>query len=254
MPHEAPLPSPDTYDVLGIPVSVTNLSSASALIHSWAGDDVGRFVCIRDVHGVMQAYDNPELARLHHEAAMVTPDGMPLVWLGKRAGLPVDRTCGPDLIDQVMRDSAVSGLRHYVYGGKEGVAARLREVFETRYPGVEIVGHGAPPFRELTDAELAQLANQLNASGAEVIWLGLSTPKQEFLMKRLAPFVTGTLIGVGAAFDYHTGAVKRAPKWMQRSGIEFLHRLCSEPQRLWRRYLIMAPRFAWHIIVNAHRQ
>lgn len=245
-------PNPGSYDVLGIPVSVTTLTSASQAIHRWARDDVGRFVCIRDVHGVMQAYDNPALSRLHREAAMVTPDGMPLVWLGRRAGLPVERTCGPDLMDRVMADSARSGLRHYFYGGKPGVAEQLRRVFLARYPGLQVVGHCTPPFRDLSDDEVAAVAERLNASGADVVWVGLSTPKQEFLMGRLAPMVSATLIGVGAAFDYHTGQIKRAPRWMQRSGVEFIHRLMSEPRRLWRRYLIMAPRFVWLVARGAH--
>jgi N-acetylglucosaminyldiphosphoundecaprenol N-acetyl-beta-D-mannosaminyltransferase len=234
-----------SFDVLGVPVSVTTLEQASARIHRWAADDQGRFVCIRDVHGIMQAYDNPELAELHKDAAMVTPDGMPLVWLGKRAGLPVERTCGPDLIDKVLADSASSRLRHYFYGGKPGVASQLKAVFQVRYPGLQVVGAATPPFRELTDEELRALADEIRARDANVVWIGLSTPKQEFLMRRLVPLTSATLIGVGAAFDFHTGAVKRAPHWMQRSGLEFLFRLMREPKRLWRRYLVMAPRFLW---------
>ena len=245
--HELPAPGGGLahYDVLGVPVSVTTLSAASALIHAWADDDHGRFVCIRDVHGIMQAVDNPAFAALHQHAAMVTPDGMPIVWLGRRAGLPVERTCGPDLIDRVLADSAASGLRHYFYGGKPGVAEKLKAAFEARYPALQVVGTSTPPFRDLTDQEVSEIAATIQASGAQVVWVGLSTPKQEFLMQRLAPLTSATLIGVGAAFDFHAGLVKRAPKWMQKTGIEFLHRLASEPRRLWRRYLIMAPRFLW---------
>jgi N-acetylglucosaminyldiphosphoundecaprenol N-acetyl-beta-D-mannosaminyltransferase len=234
-----------------VPVSVTTLADASARIHAWAGDDKGRFVCIRDVHGIMQAYDNRELAEVHKSAAMVTPDGMPLVWLGQRAGFAVERTCGPDLIDRVLADSAASGLRHFFYGGKPGVAEQLSAVFEARYPGVRIVGARTPPFRELSSAELNETASSMSASGADVVWIGLSTPKQEFLMRRLAALTPATLIGVGAAFDFHTGAVNRAPRWMQKVGLEFLFRLASEPTRLWRRYLIMAPRFVWLIVTRA---
>lgn len=258
MTGSAPMPSyaehGPRFDVLGVPVSVTTLADASARIHKWAQDDLGRFICIRDVHGIMQAYDDPELAELHQDAAMVTPDGMPLVWLGKRAGLPVERTCGPDLIDRVMADSANSGLRHYLYGGKPGVADQLRKVFEGSYEGVQIVGTSTPPFRDLTDQELAELAEHLRTQCADVVWIGLSTPKQEFLMRRLAPLVPATLIGVGAAFDFHTGHVRRAPRWMQRTGLEFLFRFVNEPKRLWRRYLVMAPRFVLLILSELSRQ
>jgi N-acetylglucosaminyldiphosphoundecaprenol N-acetyl-beta-D-mannosaminyltransferase len=233
------------YDVLGIPVSVTTLETASRAIHEWANDNVGRFVCIRDVHGVMQAQENAELRQLHEDAAMVTPDGMPLVWLGKLAGHDVKRTCGPDLIDHVLMESAASGLKHYFYGGRPGIAERLKLSFTAKYPGLQIVGASAPPFRALEASELRQVADEIQQSGADVVWVGLSTPKQEFLMRELSRLLPNTLIGVGAAFDFHSGEVKRAPVWMQRSGFEWSFRLISEPTRLWRRYLILAPKFLW---------
>ncbi|MDH4386881.1 MAG: WecB/TagA/CpsF family glycosyltransferase [Caulobacter sp.] len=240
-------PGAASFDVLGVPVSVTTLDRASAAIHAWADDGRGRFVCIRDVHGIVQAVDDPRLAALHREAAMVTPDGMPLVWIGQRAGLPVERTCGPELMDRVMAQSPASGLRHYFFGGRPGIAERLKSSFERRYPGVAVVGVETPPFRELADDELSDLAARIACSAADVVWIGLPTPRQEFLMQRLAPRTGVTLIGVGAAFDFHTGAVRRAPPWMQKSGLEFLFRLASDPRRLWRRYLIKAPRFVWMI-------
>lgn len=241
----------DTYRVLNIPISATTLDSASRAIHQWGEDALPRFVFIRDVHGVMQAQDDPELLRLHDEAAMVTPDGMPLVWLGKLAGKPVSRTCGPDLMERVLEDSARSGLSHYFYGGKPGVAEALRDHFVGRFPGLKIVGVGTPPFRPLAPEELAAAASALNASGAKVVWIGISTPKQEFLMRDLVPLVSATLIGVGAAFDFHTGRVSRAPEWMRPIGLEWLWRLASEPKRLWRRYLIMAPRFVWMVLFRS---
>lgn len=238
------------YEVLGVPVSATTLETASAAVLSWASDSQGRFVIIRDVHGIMEAQEDSELMELHQRAAMVTPDGMPLVWLGRHAGHPVERTCGPDLMEKILSQSPQTGLRHYFYGGKPGIAERLRKVFESSYPGVAIVGTGAPPFRPLSPQELADAAERIRESGAHVVWIGISTPKQEFLMRDLAPLVPATLLGVGAAFDFHSGAVKRAPLWMQRNGLEWLHRLASEPRRLWRRYLVMAPRFVWLVAIR----
>lgn len=234
-----------SYDVLGVPVTATSLDDASRQIHDWAADRTGRFVCIRDVHGVVQAYDDPKLAELHRKASMVTPDGMPLVWIGKRRGHDVQRTCGPDLMDRILRDSASSGLRHFFYGGKPGIAERLKQIFEARYPGLNVVGVETPPFRDLTELELREVARLIENSGAQVVWVGMSTPKQEVFMSRVAELSSATWIGVGAAFDFHTGSVKRAPIWMQKSGLEWLFRLGSEPRRLWRRYLVMAPRFIW---------
>lgn len=239
-----------TYDVLGVPVSATTLDSASAAIVNWAKDDVGRCVFIRDVHGVMQAQDDAVLMQLHHKAAMVTPDGMPLVWLGRKAGFQVSRTCGPDLMERVLADSPVSRLKHFFYGGKPGVAEQLKTNFELRFPGLDVVGTSTPPFRPLSAAELSEVAREINESGAHVVWIGLSTPKQEHLMHALASNVSATLIGVGAAFDFHTGAVRRAPLWMRGVGLEWSWRLASEPRRLWRRYLIMAPQFVWKLLHN----
>lgn len=243
----------DTYRVLGIPISATTLDSASQAIHDWGADERSRVVFIRDVHGVVQAHDHAELRALHGQADMVTPDGMPLVWLGKLAGKQVSRTCGPDLMEKVLLDSARTGLKHYFYGGKPGVAEALRTRFVQRAPGLQVVGVGTPPFRPLSPEELRTTADALNTSGAQVIWIGISTPKQEFLIHQLAPLVTATLIGVGAAFDFHTGAVSRAPHWMRPLGLEWLWRLASEPRRLWRRYLIMAPRFVWLVLTNSQK-
>ena len=243
----------ETYRVLGIPISATSLDAASRLIQQWGLDDRSRFVFIRDVHGVMQAQDHDELRALHYQAAMVTPDGMPLVWLGKLAGKSVSRTCGPDLLERVLEDSGATGLKHYFYGGKPGVAEALKNHFIARVPSLQIVGVGTPPFRPLSPEELKADAEAMNASGAQVVWIGISTPKQEFLMRDLAPLVSATLIGVGAAFDFHTGTVSRSPHWMRPLGLEWLWRLASEPRRLWRRYLVMAPRFVWLVMTRSQR-
>lgn len=239
-----------TYFVLGIPLSVTNLNQAADCIEQWAGDDQGRFVCIRDVASLTAMSDDPDLAALHNEASMVTPDGMPLVLLGKLRGLPVERTCGPDLIDLVCARSVGAGLKHYFYGGKEGVAERLARVFAAKYPGMKVVGYECPPFRRLTEAEDAACVARIKASGADVVWVGISSPKQDIWMREHYRRLSQTLIGVGAAFDFHAGTVRRAPRWMQRSGLEWLFRLLSEPRRLWRRYLVLAPKFVWRVLAE----
>lgn len=240
----------ESFDVLGVPVSVTTLDSASEVIHRWSEDSTGRFVCIRDVHGIMQAQQNANLLALHYEAAMVTPDGMPLVWIARLRGLPVSRTCGPDLMDRALSDSEASGLKHYFYGGKPGVASELVKRFLAKYPRLHVAGAETPPFNSIEGEELQALASRLAASGADVVWIGLSTPKQEYLMQRLHSLVPATLIGVGAAFDFHSGVIQRAPRWMQHVGLEWLYRLAKEPSRLWRRYLIMAPKFVFTLYLK----
>lgn len=222
---------------------MVTLEAAADLIHDWSGDSKARFVFVRDVHGIMQAYNDPRLLDLHTQAAMVTPDGMPLVWLGKKMGHNVRRTSGPDLMEKIMSDGR--GLDHYLLGGKPGVAEKLKARFETGNSKASIVGLHCPPFRQMSDEEISVIANDINRSGADVVWVGLSTPKQEYLMARLAGLVSSTMIGVGAAFDFHTGEVRRAPRWMQNTGLEWLYRFAQEPRRLWRRYLVMAPHFVW---------
>lgn len=239
-----------SYDVLGVPISVTNLSTATNAIEAWAKDDIGRFVCIREVASLMTIIGNPLLANIHDEAAMITADGMPLVVLGKLKGRPVERTCGPDLMASVCKGSPESGLKHYFYGGKEGVAKKLADIFEENYPGIQIVGLECPPFRPITEAEDAAVIERIRASGADVVWVGVSSPKQEIWMRDHFRKLPQTLIGVGAAFDFHSGAIKRAPIWMQKSGLEWLHRLLSEPRRLWRRYLVLAPKFVLHVMAE----
>ena len=236
------------FDVLGVPVSAVTMAAAAARIERWAGDRTGRFVCVRDVASLMAIAEDPAIAALHRQAAMIVPDGMPLVWIGRKRGLPVERVCGPDLFEDMMRRSAGTGLRHYFYGGKPGVAARLAARVRERFPGALIAGTSTPPFRKLGEAEREETLAQIAASGADVVWVGMSSPKQDVWMWQNAHRLPQTLIGVGAAFDFHTGEIARAPRWMQTSGLEWLFRLLSEPRRLWRRYLVVAPRFVWRVM------
>lgn len=239
-----------TYDVLGIPISVVNLERASDQIIEWANDDKGRYVGVREVASVMAMRSRPELSKIAREADMNVPDGMPLVWIGKWRGLPVDRTCGPDLMERMLLQGPNDGLRHFFYGGKDGVADKLAEVFSKRAPGVKIVGTYSPPFRELSEDENDEVLKKIVESKADIVWVGISSPKQDVWMARQKDRLPVTMIGVGAAFDFHSGQVKRAPRWMQKSGLESLHRLCSEPRRLWRRYLIQAPKFLLLVILS----
>jgi N-acetylglucosaminyldiphosphoundecaprenol N-acetyl-beta-D-mannosaminyltransferase len=240
-----------------VPVSATSLDQACDAIESWAADRQGRFVCVRDVHGVMKSLDNVELQHAHRDADMITPDGMPLVVLGKMRGKAISRTAGADLMEALISRSPDSGLKHYFYGGHDGVADRLKAVFERRYPGLRVVGTECPPFREPTADEKAQTIRNIVESGADVVWVGVSTPKQDIWMQKHRDLLPATLIGVGAAFDFHTDRVARAPRWMRDHGLEWLRRLCSEPRRLWRRYLILAPKFALltlrDIMLGKHR-
>lgn len=240
-----------TFDVLGLPIAAVTPETASGIIHKWAEDKSGRFVCLRDVHGVMRAQESEELFQIHLASDMLCPDGMPIVFIGKLRGYTVEQTCGANLLDRLLNDSMKSGLRHYFYGGNKGVAKELVEVLHRQYPGVQIVGHSTPPFRALTDDEIDEFVNELAACQADVVWIGLSTPKQEYLMYRLKGRANATFLGIGAVYDFVTGRVPRAPRWMQKACLEWLFRLISEPRRLWYRYLVLAPLFVWKNLTSS---
>lgn len=231
------------FDLLGVPIAALNLPTAVEVLYRLAADRAGEgpaaYVCIRDVNGIVESQRDPELKRIHHEAALVTPDGMPLVWWGWFCGhSTTDRVYGPDLMTEVCRRSPALGVRHFLYGGDIGVAEGLVTALSARFPGLQVVGTWTPPFRALTPAERASVVQAINASRADIVWVGLSSPKQERFMAEIAGDLRcGVLIGVGAAFDFLSSRKPQAPRWIQRSGFEWLFRLATEPRRLWRRYL-----------------
>lgn len=242
-------------NVLGVEVSAIDRETAVEQIQSWVADDARDYVCVRDVHGVVASQRDPELVRIHNRAGLVTPDGMPLVWCGRYAGArQMERVYGPDLMLEVCGRSTANGLRHFLYGAGEGVADELAANLRERFPGIEIAGTYSPPYRDLTEEEIQETVRMINSVEPDIVWVGLSTPKQERWMSRFRPLLDSpVLIGVGAAFDMHAGRVPQAPIWMQRSGLEWLFRLYTEPRRLWRRYLTSIPRFIVQIALRPPR-
>jgi N-acetylglucosaminyldiphosphoundecaprenol N-acetyl-beta-D-mannosaminyltransferase len=232
-------------NVLGVGISVLNLSTALAAIAAAVKKRQRGYICVTGVHGVMEAQDDLEFKRILNQAFLCTPDGMPMVWAGKLAGhREMRRVYGPDLMLDVCAWSEQSGCKHFFYGGAEGVAGLLAKNLQAKFPKLQVVGTYTPPFRRLNAAEEQSLAEQIRAAQPDILWVGLSTPKQEKFMAEYGPKLAATLmVGVGAAFDFHTGRVKQAPRWMQRSGLEWFFRLCSEPRRLGKRYLRNNPLF-----------
>ncbi len=241
-----------TTDILGTPIAITDLAGATAHLLQRVAARQGGYVCLRDVHGIMLARRDPDLRAIHRAAAMNLPDGMPLVHVARRRGhRAIGRVAGTDLVEALADAGRGTALRHYFYGGKPGVAEQMAATLSRRFPGLIVAGCASPPFGEVDDATMARALAAIVAARADVVWVGLSTPKQERWMHRHHRALPGiTLIGVGAAFDFVTGEVRRAPRWMQRATLEWLHRLLSEPRRLWRRYLLLAPRFAWLVLTE----
>jgi N-acetylglucosaminyldiphosphoundecaprenol N-acetyl-beta-D-mannosaminyltransferase len=232
-------------NILGVGVSAINMAMALANIDGWIESRRRHYVCITGVHGVMESQRDPELRLIHNAAGMATPDGMPLVWMLWAGGhRSADRVYGPDLMLAVLERSRERGYRHFIYGASEATLARLRANLHVRFPGVPIVGSYSPPFRPLTASEDAAVVEMINAARPDVVWVGLSTPKQErWMAEHRDRLEAPVLVGVGAALDFHAGVVRQAPRFMQRSGVEWLFRLAMEPRRLWRRYLRNNPAF-----------
>lgn len=237
-------------NVLGVGISVLNLRTALDAITDAVRERRKGYICVTGVHGVMEAQADAEFRRILNGAFLCTPDGMPMVWAGKLdSHAEMRRVYGPDLMLDVCAWSETSGCKHFFYGGAEGVAQLLANRLQEKYPKLQVVGTYTPPFRKLNPAEEAQLQEQIRALRPDILWVGLSTPKQEKFMAEYLPKLDVTLmVGVGAAFDFHAGRVKQAPKWMQQCGLEWFFRLCSEPRRLWKRYLRNNPVFIWKFL------
>ncbi len=236
---------PSRVNILGVGVSAINMSQALQTIDRWIETRSRNYVCVTGVHGVMESHRDPEIRRIHNQAGMVTPDGMPLVWLSRLMGSRnVNRVYGPDLMLLLCEHSVSRGYRHYLYGGNEGVPEELANRLQIRFPGLQIVGNYSPPFRPLTSREDRKVVDMINHAEPDIVWVGLSTPKQErWMAEHSGRLSAPVLIGVGAAFDFHTGRIRQAPKWMQKNGLEWLFRTMMEPRRLWRRYMSNNPGF-----------
>jgi len=240
-------------DVLGVGVSAINMGMALLEIEEWIRAQEPHYVCITGVHGVMESQQDEELRRIHNAAGMVTPDGMPLVWLSRLRGFRhVERVYGPDLMMALCRESEKQGHSHFFYGGAPGVAEKLASRLKSRFPGLRVAGTHCPPFRPLTVEEDQAIVENINAVRPDIVWVGISTPRQErWMAEHVGRLNSSVLIGVGAAFDFHAGLKKQAPRWMQRGGLEWFFRLITEPRRLWRRYLVNNPSFLWLLLLQA---
>jgi N-acetylglucosaminyldiphosphoundecaprenol N-acetyl-beta-D-mannosaminyltransferase len=232
-------------DILGVGISAVDMPRAVAEIERWIAAGESHYVCVTGVHGVMESQRDPELRDIHNRSGLTTPDGMPMVWLGRRAGAHwMRRVYGPDLMLALAERAAEQGWRSFFYGGKEGTADRLAARLQERFPGFTVVGTYSPPFRPLTPEEDAAIVDRINATEPHLVWVGLSTPKQErWMAAHIGRVRAAALLGVGAAFDIHAGELAQAPPRLQRLGLEWLYRLYREPRRLWRRYLSNNPRF-----------
>jgi N-acetylglucosaminyldiphosphoundecaprenol N-acetyl-beta-D-mannosaminyltransferase len=244
-PAEAPAVRPATADVLGVPLALTDYEETMDWMDAVVAERSKAYLSAAAVHLVMVAQEDAETAEAVRDASLVVPDGQPLVWALRSLGHEASRVYGPDLMAKYCERSAHTGVRMYLYGGRnQGALVELALRLRRRYPGLKIVGGYSPPFRQLTDEERDWVVDDVNRCKADVVWVGIGQPKQEIWMREMRDALDAPmLVGVGAAFDFHAGLVPQAPTWMQNLGLEWVYRLSKEPRRLWRRYARYNPRF-----------
>lgn len=240
-------------NILGVGIHPVNIPRVLQVIDDWIARQDRQYICVTGVHGVMESQRDPGLLYAHNQAGLVVPDGMPLVWVSRIQGYrQVSRVYGPDLMLAVCEHSVHHQYRHYFYGGAPGVPERLSERLCRLFPGLRVSGVCSPPFHQLNDDENGEICQQINQAHPDIIWVGIGAPKQEYWMvSQRGRLEAPVLIGVGAAFDFHAGLKKQAPRWMQVSGLEWFYRLLQEPRRLWRRYLLNNPHFLWLLLQQA---
>jgi N-acetylglucosaminyldiphosphoundecaprenol N-acetyl-beta-D-mannosaminyltransferase len=231
---------------LGVQVNAVQIPQVVSQMESWISEHSRcHFIAVTGMHGITEAQHDHEFKKILNSADLVVPDGMPLVWLGRLHGHSLQRRVyGPELMQTFCQGTGAK-YRHYLYGGMPGVPGLLAEILRDKY-AINVVGEYSPPFRPLTAEEDERIVAQIRAAQPDVLWIGLSTPKQEhWIYEHRTKLRVPVAVGVGAAFDLNSGRAKQAPRWMRENGLEWLFRLLQEPRRLWRRYLIYGSEFLW---------
>ncbi len=232
-------------NVLGVGVHAVSFSEAVTAFCDALKSGASGYVCLTSAHPVIEATKDDSLRNILNSSLLTLPDGMPLVWMGRRQGFRrMERVYGPDFMMAVCAESVGNGWSHFLYGGKPGVADDLKKALEMKHPRIRIRGVYSPPFRDLTRDEEESLRDQVAEASPDIMWVGISSPKQErFMASHCGILKSRLMVGVGAAFDLHTGRMRDAPGWIKKMGLQWLHRLLQEPKRLGRRYATVVPIF-----------
>ena len=242
-----------SFTILGIRVNAVEIGDVIARMQDWiAQRDLCRTIAVTGMHGIMEAHHDPDFKNILNTSSLVVPDGMPLVWLARLKGNSLKRRVyGPELMTSFCEISAKKGYRHFLYGGAPGVAEKLAGELTNQFPGLVIAGSYSPPFRPLSAEEDVEIMKMISDAQPDVLWVGLSTPKQERWMDAHYKLLrVPALVGVGAAFDIHSRLKKQAPAWMRENGLEWLFRLIQEPKRLWRRYILYGSEFLFWVTLD----
>ncbi|MFH0855120.1 MAG: WecB/TagA/CpsF family glycosyltransferase [Candidatus Omnitrophota bacterium] len=243
---------PNKFYILNVGISAIDMNDACRMAEEAILKKQKKYICVCPVSTIMECKRSEKVLTSVNCADLATPDGMPVVWLGKLLGYRnISRVYGPELMQEICGISVKNGYRNYLYGSSPGVLSKLRESLQKRYPGLIISGSFSPPFRQLDKEEDDKIAEGINSSNPDIVWVGLGSPKQDVWMYEHRAIINApVMIGVGAAFDFLSGSKPQAPRWIRNNGFEWLFRLITEPKRLWRRYLVDYPPFIYYILVE----
>ncbi len=241
----------EKFPLFGVDYSIARTEEAVLHVIRHIKELSGQYICFSNVHTSVMARENREYADVLNSSAFTFPDGNPIAQLQRKRGvIGAERVAGPDFMEHMFRDTQDGRISHFFYGASQETLDALKERLEKKYPGIVIKGLYSPPFRALSDEEDAADVDMINDSGADIVWIGLGAPKQEKWMQAHKGRIKGVMMGVGAGFDFHAGTIKRAPKWIQKVGLEWLYRLFQDPGRLIKRYLVTNIKFLWYLGVD----
>ena len=242
-----------TCNIMGVEVAAIDMDWLLEFTHQNIDRLQGSYICVANSFCIVTAYEQPEYLAVQNGAVLVMPDGGPLATVGRRRGhKQMKRTTGPSYMGEIFKASAEKGYRHFFYGSTEETLEKLHQALIEQYPGIQIAGMYSPPFRPLTEEEDKAIVERINEVAPDFLWVGLGAPKQERWMAEHQDTVKGLMVGVGAGFDYYAGNIKRAPKWMQDSNLEWVYRLMQDPRRLFSRYWHTNLKFIWNAVVRGN--
>lgn len=240
-----------TCSILGVDIAAIDMKWLLDFISDNISSLSGDYITVANVHTTVTAFEDAEYKKVQNGGIMSIPDGGPLSSVGQRRGFTnMKRTTGPSFMGEIFKISASTGYRHYFYGSTEETLAKLNNVLNETYPGIQIVGIHSPPFRHMTDEEDKAVVEKINEANPDFVWVGLGAPKQEEWMAAHQGKIHGLMVGVGAGFDYHAGNLERAPEWMQKHNLEWVYRLMQDPKRLFGRYLHTNTKFIWNAMIR----
>lgn len=239
---------PPRANIIGIPISAVNMDSCVAFIfNNWEAAH-GNYICVSNVHTTVMAHDNKEYYKAQSDSMLSVPDGKPLSVIGKKQYPEMDRVTGPDFMRRIFEESQNKDMKHFFYGSTQKNIDMLIKKIKKDYPWVKIVGNEPSVFRDMSEKEEQELANRINATEADFVWVALGAPRQELFCNRNKGKINGIMVGVGGAFSVLAGTIPEAPQWMQNISLEWLYRLIQEPKRLFKRYAVTNTKFIYYLI------